>query len=137
VTLFVDTSIFYAAADRSDRGNARAKAIIAGGDRLLTTDHVLIETWLLIQRRLGANAADRFWASARAGAVAIESVEAADLERAWGIGESFPDQAFSIVDRTSFAVLQRIGVNRVASFDQDFAIYRYGSRRERAFEIVA
>ncbi len=55
---------------------------------------------------------------------------------AWSIGESFPYQGFSIVDRTSFAVMQRRGVLRVASFDGDFAIYRFGPRRERAFEVM-
>ena len=61
---------------------------------------------------------------------------ATDLEVAWAIGEAFPDQDFSIVDRTSFAVMQRLGVHRVASFDADFAVYRFGRGRNRAFEIV-
>ena len=111
MTLFVDTSIFYAVADRADRGNARAKALIDIADRVLTTDDILVETWLLMQRRLGRSAADRFWSGVQAGAI-------------------------SIVDRTSFAVMQRRGVLRVASFDSDFAIYRFGSRRERAFEVM-
>lgn len=45
MSLFVDTSIWYAAADSSDRGNARAKAILKSGETLVTSDHVLIETW--------------------------------------------------------------------------------------------
>ena len=52
------------------------------------------------------------------------------------IGELFTDQRFSIVDRTSFAVMERLGLTRVASFDQDFAIYRYGRKRDRAFEVL-
>jgi len=72
----------------------------------------------------------------RSGAARIEPVGPADLERAWSIGRDFPDQGFSIVDRTSFAVMQRLGVLRAASFDDDFAIVRFGSRRERAFEVV-
>lgn len=136
MTLFVDTSIFYAVADRDDRGNARAKAVLDVGDRVLTTDHILVETWLLMQRRLGRVVADRFWSGVRAGAIEVESVTPADLDVAWSIGESFPDQNFSIVDRTSFAVMQRLGVHRVASFDSDFAIFRFGPRRERAFEVV-
>jgi predicted nucleic acid-binding protein len=32
--------------------------------------------------------------------------------------------------------MERLGVNRVASFDDDFAIYRYGRNRERAFEVL-
>ena len=43
-----------------------------------------------------------------------------NLEVAWAIGERFPDQDFSIVDRTSFAVMERLGVRRVAAFDSDF-----------------
>ena len=56
----------------------------------------------------------------------IESVGVADLERAWSIGRDFGDQGFSIVDRTSFAVMQRLGVLRAASFADDFAIFRFG-----------
>jgi predicted nucleic acid-binding protein len=66
----------------------------------------------------------------------IGNATAADLERAWEIGEAFPDQSFSIVDRTSFAIMERLGITRAASFDDDFAIYRYGRERNRAFEIV-
>jgi hypothetical protein len=58
-----------------------------------------------------------------------------DLDAAWRIGEAFPDQDFSIVDRTSFAVMERLGVTVVASFDDDFSIYRFGPRRQHAFEV--
>ena len=136
MTLFVDTSVWYAAADAGDRSNARAKAILSVDDPLATTDHVLVETWLLMSRRLGRSAADRFWEGLRLGVASIEPVGPADLELAWAIGESFGDQDFSIVDRTSFAVMQRLGVLRVASFDDDFAVYRFGGRRQRAFEVV-
>jgi hypothetical protein len=37
----------------------------------------------------------------------LEPIGAADLERAWAIGEGYPDQDFSLVDRTSFAVMER------------------------------
>lgn len=40
------------------------------------------------------------------------------------------------MDRTSFAVMQRLGLERVASFDDDFVTYRYGQRRERAFSVM-
>jgi predicted nucleic acid-binding protein len=136
VTLFVDSSTFYAGADRGDRLHERAVTILSAGESLVTTDHVLVETWLLLQRRLGPSAAERFWEGLRSGAARIEPVGAADLERAWSIGLEFPDQSFSIVDRTSFAVMQRLGVHRAASFDDDFAVFRFGTRRERAFDVV-
>jgi predicted nucleic acid-binding protein len=136
MSLFVDTSIWYAAADKSDAGNSIAKAILAGGDPLVTTGHVLIETWTLIRNRLGRRAAERFWEGLRNGVATIETVGTADLETAWGIGTSYRDQDFSIVDRTSFAVMRRLGIERAASLDDDFAVFRFGPNRRRAFIVV-
>lgn len=136
MTLFVDSSVFYAGADRGDTTHARAAQILQSGEPLVTSDHVLVETWLLVSRRLGRPAANAFWGGVRAGAALVEGVLEADLDVAWSIGERFSDQEFSIVDRTSFALMERLGLVRAASFDDDFAIYRFGPRRDRAFEIV-
>jgi len=108
MSLFVDTSIWYAAADSSDAGNSRAKAVLAESEPLVTTD----------------------------GVAAVEAVSAADLEAAWGIGVTYRDQDFSIVDRTSFAVMRRLGIERAASLDNHFAIFRFGPNRRRAFTII-
>jgi predicted nucleic acid-binding protein len=136
VSLFVDTSAWYAAADRSDRSHERAKTVLSVGEPLVATDHVLVETWILLRHRLGRVAAEKFWEGLRAGVASIEPVRTADLEVAWGIGEAFPDQDFSIVDRTSFAVMQRLGIRRAATFDDDFAVYRFGKNRRQAFDVV-
>jgi uncharacterized protein len=136
LTLFVDTSAFYAAADLSDRSHERAKRVLGAGEPLVTSGHVLAESWLLLRHRLGRPAANAFWEAVRAGASAVEHVGPADLEVAWSIAAEFEDQDFSLVDMTSFAVMQRIGVLRAASLDDDFAIFRFGRRRERSFELV-
>lgn len=130
--------MFYAAVDAGDVDHARAKRTLSDvADELLTTDHVLVETWRLVRQRLGRPAAERFFETIRAGLAELECIAPRDVEAAWAIGLGFPDQDFSIVDRTSFAVMERLGVARVATFDSDFAIYRFGPRRDRAFEIVA
>ena len=136
MTIFVDTSSFYAAADSSDRSHERAKRVLGAGEPLVTSDHVLAEAWLLLRHRLGRPAAIEFWEAIRAGASAVEHVGPADLEVAWNIAAEYEDQDFSLVDMTSFAVMQRIGVLRAASLDDDFAIFRFGRRRERAFELI-
>jgi uncharacterized protein len=135
--VFVDTSVWFAAANIREKENERAKDIlsIATGP-LITTDHVLVECWLLLNSRVHRLAAEQFWRGIRSGIAQVEKVTMSDLEAAWTIGEIFPDQHFSIVDRTSFAVMERLGVNRVLSFDNDFAIYRYGRNRDRAFELT-
>jgi len=97
---------------------------------------VLIETWFLLHARLGRSSAERFWAELRGGVAALEPVTAADLEVAWAAQRDFPDQPFSLVDRTSFAVMQRLGLMRAASFDHHFAVFRYGRGLRRAFELV-
>jgi predicted nucleic acid-binding protein len=136
LSLFVDTSVWYAAADSGDRSNRRAVEILAEGVPLLTSDHILAETWILLRHRLSRTAAERFWEGLRGGVAAIEPVNAADLEVAWTIGRDFPDQDFSLVDRTSFAIMLRLGLNRAAAFDDDFAVFRFGRNRDRAFEIT-
>jgi predicted nucleic acid-binding protein len=135
LSLFVDTSAFYAVLDRNDRHHTRVEEVVQSGDGLLTTDHVLVECWRLARVRLGRDVAERFWAGLRGGLASVETVLPADLDAAWRIGEAFPDQDFSIVDRTSFAVMERLGISSVASFDDHFSIYRFGPRRERAFDV--
>jgi len=136
VSLFVDTSVWYAAADSSDASNARAKEILSEGGPLVTTDHVLVETWTLLRWRIHREAAEAVWLGIRNGVAALETVGPADLMTAWTIGEAFPDQDFSLVDRTSFAVMERLGLERAASFDDDFAVYRWGPGRRRAFQVL-
>jgi predicted nucleic acid-binding protein len=136
LSLFVDTSAWYAAADSADKSNARAREVLSAGDSLVTTDHVLVETWTLLRWRIHRKAAESFWRGLRSGAAVLEVVGPADLQAAWTIGRDFLDQDFSLVDRTSFAVMERLGLERVASFDDDFAVYRWGPGRRRAFEVL-
>lgn len=139
MSLFVDTSVWYAAADAADVSNGRAREILSEAsrsERLLTTDHVLVETWTLLRWRIHREAAEAFWRGLRSGVAELETVGPADLQVAWTIGRAFADQDFSLVDRTSFAVMERFGLERVATFDDDFAVYRWGPDRRRAFEVV-
>ena len=136
MSLFVDTSIWYAAVDVDDLDNSSAKTILSSGETLVTTDHVLAETWGLLHHKLNRQAAERFWAGLRSGGATIEPVTLADLEAAWQIGQSWRDQDFSMVNRTSFAVMQRLGMLRAASLDNHFAVYRFGANRRHSFTIV-
>ena len=67
MTLFVDTSAFFALANLADKHHAEAVAAYqanVGDDDLQTSDHVIIETWYLLRSRLGRRAAMAFWAMA-------------------------------------------------------------------------
>jgi predicted nucleic acid-binding protein len=136
LSVFVDTSVWFSAVAKSDRSNALAKSILQSVSDHVMTDHVLAETWLLLRSRFNRAIAEAFWEKIRRSPVRVESVTSADLEAAWSTGVSFPDQDFSLVDRTSFAVMERLGITKAASFDKGFSIFRYGRARDQAFEII-
>lgn len=79
---------------------------------------------------------DPFRSGLRGGIATIAQTTDADLEVARAISDRSPDQSFSIVGRTSFALMERLGIPRVIAFDQDFEIYRYGRRQALAFEVL-
>jgi predicted nucleic acid-binding protein len=136
VTVLIDSSIWYSAMVRTDEDNRRAEEILDAVDDPFATDHVVVETWLLLNSRHGRRAADILIERIRSSGLPIEFVSPFDLDAALGIMAGFPDQDFSIVDCTSFAVMERLGVDRAASFDHHFVVYRFGPRRDRAFEVL-
>src|SRR5207302_10940666 len=116
MSLFVDTSIWYAAADTSDRSNARSKAMLKSGGTLVTSDHVLVETWTLLHHKLDRKAAEGFWDGLRSGIALIEAVTLTDLGVGWDVGVSWRDQDFAVVHCTIFAVMVSLGIYSVAVF---------------------
>ena len=137
--LFVDTSAFYALADESDRHHVAAKDVFVprgeAGD-LVTSDHVFVESWCLLRARLGRDAALEFWDAMETGVVQVLGVRSEDLVHARDIVREWPDQDFSLVDSTSFAVMESQAVEEALAFDVHFRLYRYGDQRRRAFRVL-
>jgi len=71
----------------------------------------------------------------RRGIARVESAGLADLEVAAEIGRAFSDQDFSIVDRTSWSIMERLGIHQAVAFDIDFFVYRFGPNRSQAFTV--
>ena len=133
--MFVDTGAWYAVADASDRHHREARRFYldrAPQGRFITSDLVLAETWALLRAHLGRSAAVRFWETLRSTRTPILTLESVDLEAAWRILLAFPDQDFSFTDCTSFALMERLGVDDAFAFDTHFLVYRFGGRRQRA-----
>jgi predicted nucleic acid-binding protein len=136
--IFVDTGGFYAAADVSDQHHDLASAVFEArgiaGD-LVTSDHVFVETWSLLRARLGRKGAMRFWDAMRSGVVRMHGVTSADLVHARRIAQEWSDQTFSLVDCTSFALMERLDIREAIAFDSHFRAYRFGPRRTRAIRV--
>ena len=124
-------------ADGAETSHSRvAAALRERRGRLVTADHVLQETWMVMKHRHDRFAAERLVNAIRKGIASVEVSLLGDLEAAASIGAVFADQDFSLADRTSWAVMERLGVTEAVSLDRDFRVYRYGPGRRRAFHIV-
>ena len=136
-SVFVDTGAWYALGASTDLSHERAVALLSEhSGRLATTDHVLVETWAVARIRHHRAAADELVATiVNRNLADVLTATPQDISAALQIGERFSDQDFSMVDRTSWAVMERYGIHEVVSFDADFAVYRYGRDLRQAFTI--
>lgn len=116
-----DTSAIFALLCRDDNNHARAKAILqsAGkrGWQPFLTNFIVAETHALLFSRIGHEAA-RHWLAANNWPV--ERVTEADEKRAREIIFKYLDKTFSYTDATSLAVMERLNLNKVYTFDRHF-----------------
>ena len=135
--IFVDSGAWFAAISLGDERHDRATELLsAHSGRLATTDDVLVESWLLTRNRTHRRIADELVDRVvNDGLAEILTTSKQDVAAALRIGREFSDQDFSLVDRTSWVVMERHGIDEAIAFDADFAIYRYGPDRRRAFTI--
>lgn len=119
--IFVDTSAFYALADRADLHNLRAREVftrvLEERTPLLTHNYVLVESFALLQRRLGLPAARALQQSARSFEVVwVDQELHADAATRWAGG----GRSLSFVDHVSFLLMQRLRIETAFAFDSNF-----------------
>jgi hypothetical protein len=119
---FVDTSAFFALADRTDRFHSLAIQFVKSNENLLVTSNLVVqETITLIRMRLGHDPAVKFGRRLLNEKVTPAIRVTADDERkAWETFRRFRDKRFSFVDCTSFALMGRLGISAAFAFDHDF-----------------
>jgi len=117
----VDTSAIYALLDRSDANHSKAADILkklrAAGDTVVVTNFVVAETHALILAKLG-HALARAWLTGLCWPVERVTVE--DEKRAREIICAYEDKSFSYTDAATFAVMERLGINKAFAFDKHF-----------------
>ena len=117
----VDTSAVFALLCKDDRRHAQARKMLksAGekGWQPFLTNFIIAETHALLLNRLGHEAA-RYWLAATKWPV--EKVTENDEKRARRIIFDYSDKDFSYTDATSFAVMERLNLSKVNTFDQHF-----------------
>lgn len=130
VPLFVDSSAFYALADRHDASHRPAtqrwEAIVKAKRPLLTTLGVAAETATLIRRWIGFEASQA-WLDQLDRARLVRAVELVFLaEREYALARdlyrTLAQPKLSFVDALSFSVMTLRGIKTCFSFDEDFRI---------------
>ena len=119
---FVDSSFWVALLIPRDQHHDDARALWEGEQgALVTTNHVLGETWTFLRRRAGHRAAVRFLDSSGASPrVSVEHVDAGTEDQAWRWLRRRDEREYSFVDATSFAVMRRLRLHEAFAFDGDF-----------------
>ena len=124
MTVFIDTSAFFAILDGddafADRATVTLSALRAQAVSLMTHEYVVIEAVSLVQSRLGMSAVRRF-VDDLLPLVEITWVDPVLHHQARETMLSVGRRGISIVDWTSFAVMRRLGIATAFTFDADFA----------------
>ena|ERR687887_5743 len=124
--ILVDTGAWFAAQVVGDARHEAAagalRALIALPIVLVTTNHVVGETYTLLRVTRGYNACRRFLESLDETTRLERLFVGQDLERrAFAILDRYRDHDFSFVDATSFALMRTERIRHAFAFDSRFA----------------
>ncbi len=123
--VFIDTSAFVALRNGAEREHEVARGalrqLVAARARLFTSNYVFAETYTALLVRVNRHEAIE-WGRRFKDSNVIELVRVEeDIEdAAWEILERYGDKAWSYVDATCFALMDREGVSEAFSFDRNF-----------------
>ena len=132
MNVFVDTSAFLAVLDADDAEHERARKVwerlITSDESMICSNYVLVETFALVQHRLGIEAVRAFQENI-CPLLSIEWIDESDHRTGVAAVFAASRRRLSLVDCVSFEVMRRLGITRVFCFDPHFD--------EQGFECVA
>ena len=130
--VFVDTSAFLSVLDSDNENHQKAKKkwehLILNEAVLVCANYVLVETFALVQHRIGIAAVRAFHEDV----VPILRIEWID-ENAYQVGVmgilAANRKQLSLVDCVSFSLMRKLGIKTVFAFDRHF--------KEQGFECIS
>ena len=127
--VFLASGAFFALLVAADAFHTRATELFRRADSegwaLVTTNMVVVETYalLLARTRSGRDNAVRFLDALAGSTCTVERVTAEDEAVAATVVRAHRDKTYSSGDAISFAVMERLKINDVVSFDRHFREY--------------
>lgn len=123
MTTFIDTSFFIALLTKEDRFHEKAdqawKSLLESDTSLVSTNYTLLETFSLIQSRLGLEAVADFQRDV-VPLLSLEWVDENYHEAGLAAVLTAKRRNLSLVDCVSFEVMRRNGVKNAHAFDKHF-----------------
>lgn len=122
--IFIDTSAFLALLDKTDIFHEKAVntwlSLLSENEDLITNSYVLVESFAVIQNRLGLGAVEQLddnilphveidWLDQEKHSISLKKVLTANRRQ------------LSLVDNSAFNTMQNFGINQVFTFDNHFA----------------
>ena len=123
MTVFVDTSGLYSLLDADEKNHVAAGntwvALLESGQRLFTTNYIVVETCSILHRRLGIPAVRRFLEDILP-AILVDwvdiTIHTAGVNSVLVSSRRGP----SLVDCISFIAMRRFGITTAFTFDDHF-----------------
>lgn len=123
MTVFVDTSALFAVLDADDRFHAEAgelwEQLIVSAHEMVCTNYVLVESFALIQRRLGMEAVRAFEEDISP-LIRVHWVSESDHRSGVTAFLTAGRRELSLVDCISFLVMRQLDLRVAFAFDEDF-----------------
>ena len=121
--VFIDTSAFYALLDRDDVNHKKAESawvnLLNVDNSLVTSNYVMVETFALLQNRLGIKAVRGFQEDILP-LINIEFVTPEIHRSGIAVLLSVSKCNLSLVDRVSFETMRARGIKIAFTFDSHF-----------------
>ena len=120
---FVDTSFWVALRFARDQNHEPAVALWREErEPLVTTNHILGETWTFLNRRVGHDVAWPFIEAAQSSArLAILHVDEGVERAAWEWLRRHNERPYSFVDATSLLTMRQLRLSEALAFDGGFS----------------
>lgn len=124
MSVYVDTSAFLAVLDADDENHEAAKKVwtelLESREAIVCNSYVLMETYALVQHRLGMAAVRAFHEDVFP-VLQLEWIDDSLHQQAANALLTANRRNLSLVDCASFATMRRLGIKKAFAFDKHFS----------------
>ncbi len=128
--IFIDTCFFIALSDQKDKNHLKAKTSfnehVQNGARFVTGRNILVEYIDGVTKRISKEKAiEELENILNSKLLVVEPLKNEDWDKALLYFRKYDDNQIDMTDCLSFAIMERLGLKNVLTFDNDFRVHGY------------